>query len=140
MLDNQAVKRTHISSATVSQKLDEKGFKNRLKGNVLVLNLSKYDFKDIYRIKEKMKELVISGVKGIEQVLVVKREKNYVILTAGSNLQDIMEVKGVNKEKTISNDLHEVAKVSSGFSAGSRPGLCARTRSRPAVPGSVAGP
>ncbi len=111
VLDNQAVKRTHTTSSTVSQRLDEKGFKNRLKGNQLVLNLGQHDFKDIYKIKEKIKEVVISGVKGIEQVLVVKRDKNYVVLTAGSNLSDVMELKGVNKEKTTSNDIHEVARV-----------------------------
>jgi DNA-directed RNA polymerase subunit A' len=111
LLDNQAVKRTHISTSTISQKLDEKGFKNKLKGNSIILNLGAYDFKDIYKVKEKIKEVVISGVKGIEQVLVVKRDKNYVILTAGSNLKDVMELKGVNKDKTISNDIHEVAKV-----------------------------
>ncbi len=110
-LDNNSIKRAHTTISTTSQKLTEKGFKNKIKGNILILNLSKYDFKDIYKIKEKIKEVVMSGVKGIEQVLVVKREKNYVILTAGSNLHDIIELKGVNKEKTISNNLHEVAEV-----------------------------
>lgn len=111
VLDNNAVKSIHTGPASISQKLNEKGFVNKLKGNVILLNLGDYDFKDIYRTKEKMKEVVISGVKGIHQVLVVKRDKNYVILTAGSNLNDIMELKGVNKEKTISNDLHEVRRV-----------------------------
>jgi len=111
LLDNNAIKRTHTTSSTVSQKLEDKGFENKLKGNLLVLNLGAHDFKDIYKIKEKSKEVVISGIKGIAQVLVVKRDKNYVILTAGTNLADIMEVKGVNKEKTTSNDIHEVAKV-----------------------------
>ena len=110
-LDNNAVKRIHTTSSTLSQKLEEKGFKNKLKGNLLILNLSEYDFKDIYKIKEKIKALVVSGIKGIEQVLVVKREKNYVVLTAGSNLAEIIELKGVNEDKTISNDIHEVAKV-----------------------------
>ncbi len=109
--DNHAVKRIHTTSSTISQKLNEKGFQNKLKGNALVLNLSKYDFKDIYRTKEKLKETVVSGVKGITQVLVVKRERNYVILTAGSNLSDIIQLKGINKDKTISNDIHEVARV-----------------------------
>ena len=111
VLDSNAVRRIHTTTSTISQKLNEKGFKNKLKGNLVVLNLSNYDFKDIYRVKEKIKEIVVSGIKEIEQVLVVKREKNYVILTAGSNLSGVMELKGVNKDKTISNDIHEVAKV-----------------------------
>ncbi len=110
-LDSNSIKRIHTTSGTISQKLDEKGFKNQLKGNIIILNMHNYDFKDIYKMKEKAKEIVVSGIKGIQQVLVVKRDKNYVILTAGSNLSEIMELKGVNKEKTVSNNIHEVAEV-----------------------------
>ncbi len=111
ILDNNAIKGIHTSPSTISQILNEKGFKNKLKKDSLTINLDKQDFKAIYRIKEKLKEVVVSGVKGIEQVLVVKRDKNYVILTAGSNLQDILKIKGVNKEKVITNDIHEIASV-----------------------------
>ncbi len=111
ILDNNAVKRIHTTPATISSKLEEKGFKNKHKGDSLVLNLANQDFKDIYRTKEKMKSLIISGIKGVHQVLVVKREKNFVILTAGSNLSEIMLLKGINKDRTISNDIHEVSNV-----------------------------
>ena len=110
-LDSNAVRRTHISANTLAQKLDDKGFENKLKSNVIVLNMKDSDFKEIYRTKEKMKEVVISGIKGIEQVLVVKREKNYVILTSGTNLEDIMKVKGVDTSKTATNDIYEIAEV-----------------------------
>jgi len=111
LLDKNAVKRLHAPTSSISKIIDEKGYKNRLKEGLITLNLPDYDFKDIYRVKEKLKEIVVSGVKGISQVLVVKREKNFVILTAGSNLEDIMKLKGVNKDKTVSNDIHEVTKV-----------------------------
>ncbi len=110
-LDREAVKRIHTTPPTISQKLIEKGFKNKLKGEEIFLNLDDADFKNIYRTKEKLKQTIVSGIKGIEQVLVVKRDKNFVILTAGSNMQEIIELKGVNKEKAISNDIHEVSKV-----------------------------
>ena len=58
-----------------------------------------------------MKNSIISGVKGISQVLIVKKEKEYVILTAGSNLKDIIEVKGVSRDKTVTNDIYEVADI-----------------------------
>ena len=65
----------------------------------------------MYKLKEKIKDIVISGVKGIRQILVVKRERDYVILTAGTNLKEIIEFKGVEKTRTISNDLHEVCEI-----------------------------
>jgi len=47
----------------------------------------------------------------ISQVLVVKRNKDYVILTAGSNLKDIIPFKGVDADRVFSNDVHETAQV-----------------------------
>ncbi len=110
-LDSNSIRRIHTTPSTISQKLNEKGFKNKLKENMIILNMPKEGFKEIYKTKEKIKEVVVSGIKKIEQVLVVKRDKDYVILTAGSNLFEIMELKYVNKEKTISNDIHEIAEV-----------------------------
>jgi DNA-directed RNA polymerase subunit A' len=110
-LDKDAVKRTHITSKTISQRLKEKNFKNKLKGNTIVIDMDKKDYKEIYKIKERLKDTIISGIKGIEQVLVVKRGRNYVILTSGSNLKEVMKIKGVSNEKTTTNDIHEISRV-----------------------------
>jgi len=77
----------------------------------LFLDMAKEDFKFIYKTKEKIKEVILTGVKKISQVLVVKRGKDYVILTAGSNLKEILSFKGVDNDRVLSNDLHEVASV-----------------------------
>ena len=110
VVDKESLKRVHIGIDKVVEVLDEKGFKSKKKGeDALMLNLEESTFKDMYRIKQRIKETIISGVKGIEQVLVVKRDANYVILTAGTNLNDILQFKGVNPEKVFTNDLHEIA-------------------------------
>ena len=75
------------------------------------LDMAKEDFKIIYKTKEKIKEVILTGIKKISQVLVVKRDKDYVILTAGSNLKDVMDFKGVDPDKIISNDIHEVSHI-----------------------------
>ena len=61
--------------------------------------------------ENKIKEVIITGVKKVSQVLVVKRNKDYVILTAGSNMKDILKFKGVDSNRTMTNDIHEVANV-----------------------------
>jgi len=53
----------------------------------------------------------LTGVKKISQVLVVKRGRDYVILTAGSNLKDIMAFKGVDVDRVLTNDIHETSAV-----------------------------
>ncbi|MDP2925875.1 MAG: DNA-directed RNA polymerase subunit A' [Nanoarchaeota archaeon] len=114
VVDNEALKRVHSSIETIANRLKEEGKlgKNcKVHGNMLVFNEKELNFKEIYKLKEKIKDTIISGIKGIEQVLVVKKEEGYVILTAGTNLNDIINFKGVDNSRTISNDIHEVCDV-----------------------------
>ncbi|MBU3913254.1 MAG: hypothetical protein KKB21_02600 [Nanoarchaeota archaeon] len=110
-LNSPAVKGAHTSAQSIADKLQEKGFKVKVRDTLLTYSDSKADFKELYKIKEKMKEISISGISGISQILVVKRENAYVILTAGSNLKEILEFKGVNSDKTTTNNIHEVCGV-----------------------------
>jgi len=110
-LDNNSVKSIHTSVDKIVDRLKDKGFNVKSKGNIIYTADSKLEFKGLYKLKEKLKDTIISGVKGIKQILVVKREKNYVILTSGSNLKEIFEVRGVNKDKTTTNNIHEIAEI-----------------------------
>ncbi|HLD98604.1 MAG TPA: DNA-directed RNA polymerase subunit A' [Candidatus Nanoarchaeia archaeon] len=111
IINPKAIKQTHVSINTIAERLTEKGHKVTVKNESIVLNVSEMNFKEMYKLKEKMKDIIISGIKGINQVLIVKRERDYVILTAGSNLKEVIGFKGVNKERTITNDLYELADV-----------------------------
>jgi DNA-directed RNA polymerase subunit A' len=114
IVDSDAIKRVHSSIDTIAKKLNENkklGSSCKALGNSIMFSEKEKDFKDIYKLKEKIKDAQISGIKGISQILVVKREGDYVILTAGTNLKDISEFKGIDKVRTISNDLHEVCDV-----------------------------
>ncbi|MCF7860868.1 DNA-directed RNA polymerase subunit A'' [Candidatus Woesearchaeota archaeon] len=65
----------------------------------------------LYKTKEKIKGLVVCGVPGIEQVLPVKRNDEFVIMTSGTNLKKVMDFEFVDNTRTISNDIHEVHAV-----------------------------
>ena len=110
-VDAKGLKAAHISLDNAIKVLDEKGFSAKKSSDGFVLDMAKEDFKTIYKIKEKIKEVILTGVKNISQVLVVKRERDYVILTAGSNLKEILKFKGVNGDKVITNDIHEVSNI-----------------------------
>jgi DNA-directed RNA polymerase subunit A" len=58
-----------------------------------------------------LKSTNISGLKNISQVIVAQRDKDFVILTAGTNLKEIVAIKGVDKDHITSNDIHETAEV-----------------------------
>ncbi len=110
-IDKEGLRQTHTTIKTVVERLNELGFKAKDKGDSITLNAGEFSFKEIYKLKEKLKKTVISGVKGINQILIVKKDRDYVIMTLGTNLEKIIELKEVNKNKAISNDLYEVAEV-----------------------------
>ncbi len=110
-IDKKGLRQTHTSIKKVVDRLNALGFKVKEKADSITLNASEFNFKEIYQLKEKLKKTIISGVKGVSQVLVVKKEGHYVIITLGTNLKDIIQFKEVNKDKIISNDFHEVANV-----------------------------
>jgi len=110
-VDKEGLRQTHVSVKTVIDRLNDLGFKAKEGTNSIILNASEFNFKEIYKLKEKLKETIISGLKGIKQILIIKRDRDYVILTLGTNLKDILNFKEVNKDKLLSNDLHEVAGV-----------------------------
>jgi DNA-directed RNA polymerase subunit A" len=108
-IDKEALKRVHMGLDKIVESLNEKGMGAKKKGeDVIVFDLGESDFKSIFKFKQKIKETVVSGVKGIENVLVVKRDANFVILTAGTNLGELLQFKGVNTERVFTNDLHEI--------------------------------
>jgi len=114
VVDNDTVKRVHSSIDTISKRINDAPrvtHQCKVVGNSLVFNGKDLDFKEIYKLKEKIKLLSISGIKGIEQILVVNKDGNYVITTSGTNLKEILEFKGIDITRTISNDIHEVADV-----------------------------
>ncbi|MBI2448732.1 DNA-directed RNA polymerase subunit A' [Candidatus Pacearchaeota archaeon] len=110
-LDMRTVKTIHTSMDKIIEKLVEKNFKAKFTGNKIIISYPEANFKDLYKLKEKLKSTIISGVKGIKEILVVRKEGNFIILTYGSNLKDILNLKGIDKNKTISNDIHEIADV-----------------------------
>ena len=110
-IDNALLKSAHITLNKAVDVLNDKGFDCVAGSSEIVLNMGKENYKTIYRTKEKIKEVTLTGVKGITQVLVSRREDDFVIMAAGSNLNDVMNIKGVDKDRVFSNDLHEACKV-----------------------------
>ena len=78
---------------------------------VLVPKIKQYTLSDVYKIKEKAKDTYVSGVKGITQVLPVKKDNEFVILTAGSNLKEVLVIDEIDERRTITNDIMETRSV-----------------------------
>ncbi len=113
-LDKEFLKEFHLNSEKISEVLSQAEVNVKRDEEILTITpkIKEEDFKKLYKLKEKIKQTIISGVKGIVQVLPVKKENGeYVILTAGSNLEEVLKIKHVNPDKTTTNNIHEVANV-----------------------------
>ncbi|MBW2994364.1 DNA-directed RNA polymerase subunit A'' [Candidatus Woesearchaeota archaeon] len=80
----------------------------------IILKLKGKDDKglnDLYKLKEKARDIYVCGMKGIKQVLPVKRKDEFIIITAGSSLKKILDLDFVDPTRTSSNDLYEIVGV-----------------------------
>jgi len=66
---------------------------------------------ELYKMKEKLKELCISGVKNITQVMPIKEKNEFIMITAGSNLKEVLDIKEVDGTRVTTNNLFEIAKI-----------------------------
>jgi len=111
-LERETMKSLNITDSILLKAIVKapKGYTNKIKDDLLVLKMKSKDdsLNELYKAKEKLKEIVIRGVKNITQVLPVKRGDEYIIITAGSNLKDILKMDEVDETRTTSNDIFEI--------------------------------
>ncbi len=69
------------------------------------------EIKKLYRLKEKIKELAVAGIKEISHTLPINRGGEWLIQTFGSNLKSVMPIDEVDEKRTTTNNIVEVAAV-----------------------------
>jgi len=69
------------------------------------------DIIQLYKLKEKIKSVYIYGIKGIKQVLPVKKEDEFMVVAAGSNLKDVLRMDFVDETRTFTNNIYEIEKM-----------------------------
>ena len=90
---------------SISIKTNEDSVDITLKG------VKEEEINKVYKLKEKIRGVRMHGIKGIIQVLPVKRGDEYIVLTAGTNLKDVLKMKEVDGGRTMTNDIQEVLAV-----------------------------
>ncbi|MDD5331989.1 MAG: DNA-directed RNA polymerase subunit A'' [Candidatus Nanoarchaeia archaeon] len=81
------------------------------KGDSIVLKPNSEELKDVYKLKEKAKDVFVRGIPGVTQVLPVMQGNEFVILTAGSNLKEVIKIPEVDETRTKSNNMFEMHDV-----------------------------
>ncbi len=110
-LNNDSLEKSGVSPENIEKILLKtmKNFKIKRDGNEIIIKPSKDDdVNTLYKLKEKVKDIFISGIKGVKQVLPVKKGDEYIIITAGSNLKEAFKDPRVDATRTRSNDIYEI--------------------------------
>jgi len=68
-------------------------------------------FQRLLEASEEAKAVRIKGVTGIRRALIKKEKDEYVIYTEGSNLEGVLDIPGVDPQRTTTNSVFEIYKV-----------------------------
>ena len=81
------------------------------KSSIVIIPKESATLKDIQKLKLKILQLQVSGIKGIENAVVRREGDEWIITTIGSNLKGIFQIKEIDKTRSYTNDVHETAKI-----------------------------
>lgn len=112
--DKMDLLETTAARVTTTLKKSVKGFNFEQKDNTTIKVTMSGKDKDIiqlYKLKEKIKKVYIYGVKGISQVLPVKKDGEFMIVAAGTNLSEIRKLEFVDITRTYTNNIYEIEKL-----------------------------
>jgi len=114
-LDKENMKILGLTNLQVVSSISKqvKGFTVKDNKDSVVLRSRSKDesLNHVYKIKESIKDVHLKGIKGISEVLPVRRGEEYVIITSGSNLSDVLQLAGVDAYRTKTNNIFEIEKV-----------------------------
>jgi DNA-directed RNA polymerase subunit A" len=81
------------------------------KDKIIIKPKGELTIKALQKLKTKILDSHIKGVKNISEVRVKQNEDKWIITTLGSNLAKVLEIHGVDSARTKTNNIHEVLKV-----------------------------
>ncbi len=115
ILNKQKMKDLNITENHVVNAISEgiKGINLKHEKDRIILKVKpkENELMEIYKIKEKVKEIHVRDIKGISYLLPVKKQNEFIILTAGSNLKEVLEISEVDETRTVTNDIFEIKEV-----------------------------
>lgn len=83
-----------------------------VEGNNITITPDITDRDKIKRIRERIMDLRLKGIKGVKRVVIEKKGDEYLLRTDGSNLsQVILNIKGIDPNKVYTNNVSEIAEV-----------------------------
>jgi len=112
-MDMEKMKKFDLDPKNLAKHVKLKNIDVEVKGKDLLITSKKSDNVNLHKLKFKLLESHIKGVKNISHVI-VSREENageWIISTLGSNLRKVLSIEGVDSARTICNNPFEIYDV-----------------------------
>lgn len=81
------------------------------KGKSVYVTPKKNAMKDLRKLKNKIMKVHTGGVKGIDNVVVIKESDDWVIQTTGTNMKKVLKMEEIDVARTATNDIYQVYDV-----------------------------
>ena len=118
VLDSKKIEEKRLDRDEINAAI-EKAFKKAvINGDDIIISSaktdksdSKFEIRELRLLADKVRDLQISGIKGIGKVIIRKDDKEWIIHTEGSNLKEILDMDGIDHVRTTTNNIHEIGEV-----------------------------
>ena len=82
-----------------------------IEGSAITITPETTALDKIKRLRERILDLRLKGIKGVKRVLIQKESDEYVLHTDGSNLSQVLLIKGIDTTRVYTNSISEIAEV-----------------------------
>jgi DNA-directed RNA polymerase subunit A" len=110
-IDQRMLKELELGMEAIKKAIKLKKVSVETEGYELRVTSTTLDVKNLHKLKYKLLELHMKGIKGVTQAIISKENDEWVINTLGSNLKKVLRIEGVNPYRTTCNNIFEVMDV-----------------------------
>ncbi len=118
ILDSKKIEEKRLDREEIDAIIEKTFKKAVINGDDIVISSaksdksdSKFEIRELRLLADKVRDLQISGIKGIGKVIIRKDDKEWIIHTEGSNLKEILDMDGIDHVRTTTNNIHEIGEV-----------------------------
>jgi DNA-directed RNA polymerase subunit A" len=110
LADEKKMKRRSITLEDIESKLQKSKYIFERDGGKIALK-SEPSYRKLQKLYDEIRNLKIKGVDGINRAIIRKEEEGYIVYTEGSNLAEVLKLEGVDKTRSVTNNIDEIFEV-----------------------------
>lgn len=111
-LDTAKLKKLKVEIDSLISYLDKKIRKaseiSENKKQIIVKGKTSDGLKELMAIKKFALNSIVFGIKGIKDVSLIKKDGEFIIMTSGTAIRQVLNIPEIDKNRVYSNDIHEV--------------------------------